>query len=259
MQDSMYSAMFGAMSNELRMDNIANNLANVNTTGFKKDKLAFHDTFVRFAHDYMVDSRPYMRAEELWPRPDVIAKPRLSDQKIDFSQGQLQQTGNPLDLALSGEGFFKIRAGDGEYLTRNGSFQLAPDGRLITEQGFEVMGGGGPLILPMDAAISVGGDGTIRSGDQVVGQLQLVDVSDYSSVEKMGNNLYGIKANTEAQEMPPTDLTVVQGSLEKGNVNVVTEMVEMIEVQRAFTLYTKMMQGTAEMDTKLVNKVGASS
>ena len=145
MQDSMYSAMFGAMSNEVRMDNIANNLANVNTTGYKKDKLAFHDTFLRFAHDTMVDARPYMRADELWPRPDVIAKPRQSDQTIDFSQGQLQQTGNNLDFALNGEGFFKVRTANGDYLTRNGAFQLSSDGTLITEQGFEVLGNGGPI------------------------------------------------------------------------------------------------------------------
>ena len=259
MQDSMYSAMFGAMSNEIRMDNIANNLANVNTTGFKKDKVAFHDTFQRFAHDYLVDGRPYMRADELWPRADVIAKPRLSGQQIDFSQGNLQQTGNPLDLALSGEGFFRIRTGNGDYLTRNGSFQLSGDGRLVTEQGFEVLGSGGPVILPQGAPVTIDTQGVIRSGNDQVGQLDVVTVSDFKALEKLGNNLYGLKDTAGAQELPAEDVTVEQGYLEKGNVNVVTEMVEMIEVQRAFTLYTKMLQGTNEIDTKLVNQVGRTS
>lgn len=259
MQDSMYSAMFGAMGNEARMDNIANNLANVNTTGYKKDKLAFHDTFVRFAHDYMVDARPYMRADELWPRPDVIAKPRLSKQTIDFSQGQLQQTGNPLDLALSGEGFFKVRTGNGDYLTRNGSFRLAGDGRLLTEQGFEVLGTGGPITIPPGAPVNIDSNGMIRAGDDEVGRFELVTVSDFNALEKLGNNLYGLNGDAGAQEQPPEDLSVEQGFLEKGNVNVVTEMVEMIEVQRAFQLYTKMLQGTNEIDTKLVNQVGRTT
>lgn len=259
MQDSMYSAMFGAMSNEVRMDNIANNLANVNTTGYKKDKLAFHDTFLRFAHDSMVDARPYMRADELWPRPDVIAKPRQSDQTIDFSQGQLQQTGNNLDFALNGEGFFKVRTANGDYLTRNGSFQLASDGTLITEQGFEVLGNGGPITIPPGSMVSVNADGAIRSGDEIVGQLDVVSVSDFKQLDKLGNNLFGIKEGSEAQEVPAEDVTVEQGYLEKGNVNVVTEMVEMIEVQRAFQLYTQMMQGTSDIDTKMITQVGRTS
>ena len=140
MQDSMYSAMFGAMSNEFRMNQIANNLANVNTTGYKQDNLAFHDTFMRFAHDHCVNARTHLRGEQVWPDPHIIAKPRLSDQAVDFSQGSLVPTGNQLDLAITGDGFFQVRTPEGDYLTRNGRFQVSPEGTLVTEQGYAVLG-----------------------------------------------------------------------------------------------------------------------
>ena len=148
MRESMYSALFGAMSNEHRVDVIANNLANVNTTGYKKDNLSFHDTFQRFAHDYVTDTRQNLQENHLWPNPYVQARPRLSGQYSDQTQGSMQATGNALDFALVGEGFFKVRSPKGDFMTRSGSFQLASDGRLITEQGYEVLSGGSPITLP---------------------------------------------------------------------------------------------------------------
>ncbi|SKA86525.1 flagellar basal-body rod protein FlgG [Paucidesulfovibrio gracilis DSM 16080] len=260
MRDSMMNAMFGAMSNEIRMNQIANNLANVNTTAYKKDKVAFHDTFLRFAHDYMVDARPSLRDKDMWPKADLFAKPRLSDQKTDFTQGALQTTGNPLDLALVGDGFFRVRTPDGDYLTRNGSFRLNSEGTLITEQGFEVLGTGGPLSIPPEARnVTVDGSGQVRADDQVVGVLELVDVDDKRQLQKIGNNLYQIDPNGTAAEIPPEDLSVEQGFLERANVEVVTEMVDMIETQRAHQMYTKMMQGTSQIDQKLITRVGRTS
>ncbi|MEF2145067.1 MAG: flagellar basal-body rod protein FlgF [Desulfovibrionaceae bacterium] len=257
MQDSMMNAMFGAMSNEIRMNQIANNLANVNTTAYKRDNVAFHDTFLRFAHDYMVDARPSLRDKEMWPKADLMAKPRLSEQKTDFTQGAMQKTGNPLDLCLVGEGFFKVRTPDGDYLTRNGSFQLSSDGTLITEQGFEVLGEGGPIVMPQSASqVTIDSLGQIKAGGDVVARLELTDVDDKRQLQKIGNNLYQIDPRSTASEVPPADVSVEQGFLEKANVEVVTEMVDMIETQRAHQLYTKMMQGTGEIDQKLINNVG---
>ncbi|MGE4291857.1 MAG: flagellar basal-body rod protein FlgF [Desulfovibrio sp.] len=260
MRDSMMNAMFGAMSNEIRMNQIANNLANVNTTAYKRDNVAFHDTFLRFASDYMVDARPSLRDKEMWPKADLMAKPRLSDQKTDFSQGNFQSTGNPLDLALSGEGFFRVRTPDGDYMTRNGSFRLNSEGTLVTEQGFEVLGNGGPITIPPGTvSLTVDSTGQIRSDGQVVGELELVAVDDQRQLQKIGNNLFQIDPKGTAAEVPPEELTVQQGFLEKPNVEVVTEMVDMIETQRAHQMYTKMMQGTGEIDEKLINTVGRAS
>ncbi len=259
MQDSVMSAMFGAMSNEIRMNQIANNLANVNTNAYKKDKVAFQDTFLRFAHDSLVDSKGFLRDKEMWPDADVVAKPRLSEQRIDFAQGHLKDTGNRLDFALLGDGFFKVRTPDGDFLTRDGSFKLTNDGRLVTPRGFEVLGEGGPIVIPPGANVDVDPTGQIHAAGQVIATFDVVDVDDKTKILKMGNNLYQIDPKSNAQEIAPGDLSVEQGYLEAGNVEVVTEMVAMIETQRAFQLYTKMMQGTKELDSKLIMTVGQIS
>lgn len=260
MRESMSSALFGAMTNEVRLDTIANNLANVNTTGFKKQAYAFHDTFQRFAHDYLTDDRANLRAEEIWPRAYVQARTRIAGQYSDNSQGPLQATGNALDVALSGSGYMKVRTPDGDMLTRNGSFQLATDGRLITEQGYEVLGGGGsPLVLPRDNKLEIDATGRISVDGTEVGALDLVDVSDPKALEPTGKNLYKIKKGSRATETPATDLTVQQGYLEKSNVEIVGEMVNMMEAQRAFEINQKIMTTTDSMESLVINKVGQVS
>ncbi|WP_027175927.1 flagellar basal-body rod protein FlgF [Desulfovibrio aminophilus] len=258
MRDSTYSALFGAMSNEHKLGLIANNLANANTTGYKKDQVAFHDTFQRFAHDYLVDSRSYLRDKNLWPKPDVMAKPRLSEQRTDFSQGSLQMTGNPLDLAISGEGFFKLRTPDGDFLTRSGSFQLTAEGGIISEQGYELLGQGGPLLLPGAGNVIIDSQGQVSVDGAVTNILDVVTVDDPTALEKVGNNLYRVRPGAKATETPvPPETRVEQGYIEKANVEVVTEMVAMIEVQRAFEMYQRMISGTSEMDRTVTDKVGS--
>jgi len=257
MRESMYSALFGAMSNEVRLDTISNNLANVNTTGFKKEAYAFHDTFQRFAHDYLTDDRTYLREGEIWPRAYVQARPRLSGQYCDQSQGSLQQTGNDLDLALTGSGYFKVRTPEGDMLTRSGSFQLASDGRLITEQGYEVLGGGGSVVtLPRDNKLEIDSNGRISADGADVGTIDVVDVSDPKALEKMGKNLFQIKKGSNATEIPAEGLSVQQGYLEKSNVEIVSEMVNMMEAQRAFEINQKLMTTTDSMESLVINKVG---
>lgn len=259
MRDSVYSAMYGAMANEVRMNLIANNLANVNTTGYKKDKVAFHDTFLRYAHDYLVDAKPFLRDEEMWPKPDVVAKPRLSDEKMDFSQGSLQVTGNALDLAINGEGFFKVRTPEGDFLTRSGSFQLSSDGRILTEQGFELLGQGGPVTIPLGAQVQIDTGGAVRVDGEVIGALELVGVSDFKELEKIGSNLLKIRDGSSARETEPEGVTVEQGYLEKSNVEVVTEMVSMIETQRSFQAYQKMMTTTDQLSRQMILRLGRST
>jgi len=257
MRDSMYSALFGAMSNEVRLDTIANNLANVNTTGFKKEAYSFQDTFQRFATDYLTDSRTNLRAEEPWPRAYVMARTRLAEQYSDQSQGSLQATGNSLDIALVGSGYMKVRTPEGDMLTRNGSFQLAADGRLITEQGYEVLGSGGSaLTLPRDNKLTIDTNGRIMADGTEVGVLDLVDVSDPRSLQKQGKNLFGIRKGSKATEVPATDVAVQQGYLEKSNVEIVTELVNMMEAQRAFEINQKIMTTTDGMESLVINKVG---
>ncbi|MBN2139446.1 MAG: flagellar basal-body rod protein FlgF [Desulfovibrionaceae bacterium] len=259
MRDSIFSALFGAMSNETRMDLISNNLANVNTTGYKKDKVAFHDTFLRFAHDYLVDAKPYYRDKDLWPRAMVMARPRLSEERIDFEQGGIQVTGNPLDLAISGDGFFKVRSGDGDFLTRNGSFRISSEGRLVTEQGYDLLGQGGPITVPQGVGVDIDAGGGVRAGGELVSVLDLVTVDNPAELEKVGANLYRIRPGGVGAEIAAQEASIEQGCLEKSNVEVVTEMVAMIETQRAFQIYQKMITGSDELDGKLISQVGRAT
>ncbi len=254
MEMSMYSALFGALSTEKRLDLSANNLANVNTTGYKRDRVSFEDTFLRYAHDYHVDPRGNIRAKELFPRADLIAKPRLAQQQIDFSQGALQLTGNPLDLAIQGQGFFKVAGPGGTAYTRNGAFHRSAEGMLVTDQDLPVLGNGGPIQLPEGADISVDGAGAIYVDGAQVGQLDVVRVQNPDALKKYGANLYMPQDGATIQEGPAeeAETQVAQGYLEKPNVEVVEEMVNMIETQRTYEAYQKVISGTNDLDTKAI-------
>lgn len=256
MRDSTYSALFGALSNEMRMSSIANNLANVNTTAYKKDEMTFHDVFTRFAHDYLVDSKTNLRGKEMFPPAHILAKPRLSDQRTNFSQGSLQKTGNQLDFALSGEGFFKVQAGEDVLYTRAGNFLVDSQGTIMTQQGYPVLAGGGPISVPPGGKITVDQGGNISINGEPAGSFDLATFEDLNSVERVGGNCYRGREGQEVAEAPVDDLAVQQGFVEKGNVEVVSEMVAMIETQRAFNMYSKMIQTSDQMDTKLITQIG---
>jgi flagellar basal-body rod protein FlgG len=228
MHDSVYSAMFGALTQEHRMDIIANNLANVNTSGYKPDKLAFEDTFIRFAHDYIREPLFHLRSKPLFPTPDLQSKPRIAGKQIDFSQGAMKKSDNPLDMAISGEGFFKVRTEDGDFYTRNGHFMRTPEGLVTDGNGNPLLGEGGPIAVPAGGRLNIREDGTVMVDGEVVDQIQLVTVSDLQGLEKLGGNLFRIRSGSGAQEQPAPDAALQQGYLETANVEVVKEMVNMI-------------------------------
>ncbi|QJB57359.1 flagellar basal-body rod protein FlgF [Pseudodesulfovibrio sp. zrk46] len=253
MRDSSLSALFGALSNEMKMASIANNLANVNTTSFKKDTLAFHDVFTRFAHDNVVTTKTYLRDKDMFPDPNIMAKPRLSEQAVDFTQGGLQKTGNQMDFALNGEGLFTVQAPEGTLYTRAGNFVVDVNGTLVTQQGHPVLVDGGPLTVPAGARLEVGPGGNVSVNGAAVGNFDLVTFEELGRLERLGGTLYAAPEGAAAQ--PAQDLTVTQGFLEKSNVEVVTEMVSMIETQRSFTMYSKMLQGTDQLDRNMIMRL----
>ncbi|BBD07914.1 flagellar basal-body rod protein FlgF [Desulfovibrio ferrophilus] len=259
MQQSMYTAMFGAMTQEHRLNIIANNLANVNTTGYKRDRQAFKDVFEHYAHDDIREPMMHLRSKPLFPAPDYYAKPRIAVSKIEFTQGSLKQTNNELDVAVSGDGFFKVRSGDGkDYYTRNGAFSMTAEGQLVDGVGNAVLGEGGPIELPPNTRISIDGLGNISADGDVIDTLQFVDIVDLEGLQKFGNSYYEPVAEGSAVERPVENGTIAQGYLEAPNVEVVTEMVNMIETQRAFEAYQKVISTTGETDTKAIMKVGSN-
>ncbi|TVM18831.1 flagellar basal-body rod protein FlgF [Oceanidesulfovibrio indonesiensis] len=258
MQSSMYSALFGALTSEHRLDIIANNLANANTSGFKREQYTFEDTFVAYAHDNIMEPSLDLRQKKLFPPPVHLARPRIAGFKTDFSQGGLKQTGSQLDLAIQGPGFFKVQGvGGDEYYTRNGNLHKNIDGELVNSRGDRLLGVGGPVVMPEDVSIiEFGPDGQIFADNELVGQVQVVELEDPQVLEKLGHNLFRTKDGLAAVEVEPVNSQVVQGFLESSNINVVEEMVNMIETQRAFEAYGKVISETNDTDTKAIQRVG---
>ncbi|MDL2216549.1 flagellar basal-body rod protein FlgF [Desulfovibrio sp. OttesenSCG-928-M14] len=256
MQNSMYSALFGALSNEHRMNSIANNLANVNTTGYKRDMLSFRDTFKMYAHDHIMEAQVHLRSEKLFPEPMHMSRTRIAYAKTDFDQGSLKITGAPFDLAISGDGFFKVQTPQGEFYTRNGHFRLTAEGQLITEQGFPVLGDGSEITVPAGVKhFTIAESGEIYADGALVGQISLVDVDNRLNLEKLGGNMYRPRPGTTVEEIEAEGY-MAQGFLEVSNVNPVYEMVNMIEAQRQFEAYAKVMQTTDTIDKEVTTKVG---
>ena len=259
MQNAMYSALFGALSNEHRMNSIANNLANVNTTGYKRDMLAFKDTMSLYAHDIIMEPKFSIRDPKLFPEPMHLSRTRIATAVTDFQQGGLKVTNGPLDVGISGEGFLKVRSPEGEYYTRNGHFTLTNDGTMVTEQGWPVLGEGGEITIPPGFKhITIAEDGRVFADDNQVGQIGFYKVDAPENLEKQGNNLYRARAGTEVNEEPAADGRnwLAQGFLESANVDAVYEMVNMIETQRQYEAYQKVMQTSDAIDREATSKVG---
>ena len=260
MQDALFSGLFGALTTEHRMNFIANNLANVNTTGYKRQTLAFKDTMAYYAHDEIREPLMHLRSDPLFPEPKNMARPRIAVSQIDFSQGSMEFTGNALDLCISGENaFFRVETPNGEYLTRNGHFVLSSDGTVVTTQGYPVLGNGGPITIPQGTRnIVIAGDGQISADAVNIGRIELVSVSDPQNLEKLGYNLYKNRDNTRVEEDDAyaQGARVEQGFTEKSNVEVVSEMVNMIEVNRQFEAYQKVIQTSDTLDRAANDKVG---
>lgn len=259
MQNAMYSALFGALSNEHRMNSIANNLANVNTTGYKRDMLAFKDTMDLYAHDHIIEPVATIRDKKFFPDPQHISRTRIATSLTDFQQGGMKVTSAPLDMAINGEGFFKINSPDGEFYTRNGHFTMNQEGIIVNERGWPVMSEGGPVTIPAGTKdIVVAEDGRVFANGDEVGQIQVVTVDNPAMLEKQGSNLFRVRPGAEAEEMPvdPARTWVVQGFLESANVDAVYEMVNMIETQRQFEAYQKVMQTADAIDREANTKVG---
>ena len=258
MMRALWTAGSGMVAQQANVDVIANNLANVNTTGYKRDMLSFKDTFAMYAHDQIMEPQVNLRSKKLFPEPQHLSRTRIAQAQVDYDQGSLKITGAPLDVAISGNGFFKVRTPQGDFYTRNGHFRMTGEGMLITEQGFPVLGNGGEITLPEGVKnFTIAENGDIYGDGEPMGSIDLVEVSDPLSLEKLGSNMYRPRVGSDVQEVESKSY-MVQGFLEVSNVNPVYEMVNMIEAQRQFEAYAKVMQTTEAIDKETITKVGRS-
>ncbi|MGQ3041549.1 MAG: flagellar basal-body rod protein FlgF [Brevundimonas sp.] len=245
MENAAYVGLSRQMTLRRELDIVANNIANADTTGFKVEQL-------------LVGEEVGQRARNAFVRPGVSF---VMDNGVgrDFSQGALSQTGRTLDFAIEGEGaFFRVQDGANEAYTRDGSFTVDAQGRLMTEGGHPVMGDGGEIILnPELGQVSVGADGTISQDGETVGRLSVVRFDALGVLEKGGDGLYRNASNAVAQEAP--DARIRQGMLEGSNVNPILEITNLIEIQRAYESVTRMIEGNTDLSRRAVERLGRAA
>ncbi|MFZ0389619.1 MAG: flagellar basal-body rod protein FlgF [Calditrichia bacterium] len=228
----LYISKNGMMPPRKMMDILSNNLANMNTIGFKKSKAVFHE-LIDEASD-----------------PDKIVQ-----QVTVFEKGALRETGNPLDLALTGEGYFVVNTPVGEVYTRNGNFTIDGEGRLVTQDGYSVMGTGGEIFLNgQDFTIS--DDASIMVQEQVMDHLRVVRFKNPEALEQISGAYFSDKDNAAAVELPPEEISVKTGFLEGSNVTGMAEIIEMIEIFRQFEFAQKAIQSQDQTLEKLINDAG---
>lgn len=266
MSKGMFTAVSGAIAQSQRLDTIANNLANVNTPGFKRDGQLFREYLSAYEKEPTNMSLPRIAAsvESFYnmqggDKSFVDANSTFTD----FSQGGLRSTGNQLDVAIEGNGFFEIGTPDGVKLTRAGSFTINSEGTLVTKQGYPVLSDSSVglqdpaarQIKIKDAHVTIGENGQVVSGDQIAGKISVVHVGNRDALLKTGQNLYTFKDNIDAQMSVDPNPKMNQGFLEVSNVNVVREMTDMITATRTFESTQKAIQAYDQMSGKAVNEI----
>ena len=260
MHEGIYIAASGAFKQEQKLDVIANNLSNMGTTGFKRDGMAFRELIPPFTETAQLSASLDPKPTAFQPDPKV-SYVGVADMYTDAGNGTLRQTGNTLDLALDGNGFFVVDTPQGERYTRNGNFKLAADGTLNTHEGFKVLGkNGNPIkINTQEGAIAVNSSGGIVVGNGTQstpqGNLQIVSFDDPGKLAKEGNGLYTVR-DPSVNKQPLQNATVQQGFLETSNVNPIEEMTNMIVTMRGFEAYQKIIQSIDEADEQAVTAIG---
>jgi flagellar basal-body rod protein FlgF len=253
MSGSIYLAASGAMLEQMRLEVLANNIANVGTPGFKQDLPIFRVSAP--SQDPLAASTG--TGEDSTAIQEIQPYTPPFDYRTDFSTGALQKTGNPLDLALVGNGFFVIRTPEGERYTRQGSFRLNDEGVLCSQDGYPVLGQGGEIAID-GRQVAVGQDGSIEVDGQQVAKLRLVNFSAPENLRKVGSSLFVNAAESGAnQESEATDVQVDQGFIETSNVNAIRAMTDMIECLRVSEAYQKVIRSADEATAQTINDVGS--
>ena len=259
MMPSLWISKTGMEAQQTQLDTISNNLANASTNGYKTAHAVFEDLMYQNLRQAGANSSeqttlPTGLQAGLGTRAVATAR--------SFTQGNLQQSSNPLDIAIRGNGFFEVQMPDGTTgYTRDGSFQVSATGQLVTNNGYTVNPG---ITIPVNAqSVTVGNDGTVtvqlpgQATPQSVGTIQIANFVNPAGLEPKGQNLYG---ETAASGTPNTGVpgvnglgSVQQGFVETSNVNVVEELVQMIQTQRAYELNSKSIQTSDQMLQKLAS------
>lgn len=230
-------AASGLRSRMESLDMLANNLANATTGGFKSDR-EFYSLYA---------------APEAAFNDPLAAMPLVEKPWTDFSQGTLRMTGNPLDAALSGRGFFAVNGPSGPLYTRNGNFRVAASGALITVEGYPVRSRSGVALNVGTGSFDIAKDGTVRKEGQVIGQLEIADFTSTAGLVKHGHNYF--RSAVPPPGTPPPDTAVEQGHLEDSNTGSAEGAVRLIQVMRQFEMLQKAVTLGADMNLRAIQEV----
>ncbi len=242
MNSGMYSALSGNLSAMRRMDIISNNLANANTPGFKKDKMQFEGLLAGNQNPPAVPQGS--TADPILQKENVY---------IDYAQGPMNQTGNPFDISIDGDGFFEVSTPDGPAYTRQGNFRMSADGTLVTADGFPVMGQGGPIQI-QGSKVEIDATGAVTVDGTPAGIIKLVDFPKPYNLTRTSSASF-VPANP--QVIPQASKGEVrQGQLEGSNVEAISEMVQMIENSRYFDACQRVVRGFDDIAAKATNDLG---
>ncbi len=244
MSGSIYKAGSVAILQQMRLDVYANNLANVNTAGFKADQPVFR---IEGA-----DRPPQANESPATMSPYAIPMEYVTN----FESGPLQKTGGQLDVSIVGKGFFEVQTPDGLQYTRNGRFTINENGLLSTQNGWPVMGQGGEIAIDGNRIV-VGEEGEVSVDGEVVGVIKVVNFEAPNLLTKTGGTLF--KADNPATGLGDAqDIRLSQGTLEASNVDAIRTMTDMIETLRVFETYQKVIRAADDATSKTVNEVGRS-
>ncbi|MBF0516974.1 MAG: flagellar basal-body rod protein FlgF [Nitrospirae bacterium] len=234
MYKGSYIAASGMVVKQKQMELVSNNLANSATFGYKQDRVSFRDVYISEINGVpqQGDGRDMTYTNTFY---------------TDHSMGAFQSTGNPLDVAIGGSGYFSI---EGNKYTRAGNFALDVEGYIVTKTGDKVLGASGPIQIQTGNVqdVQIGSDGTISVNKQTIDKLSIVDFPDQQNVVKQGNNFFV----SDDQPIEST-ATVNQGFVESSNVNVIQEMVTMIELLREYETQQKVVQSFDDATSKVTN------
>lgn len=258
MPSGLYIAASGMDSTLARQNVIANNLANVNTIGFKQNRavdVAFPTYLIARLHDQkmnVLDGTAEVRPNIGFMGGGVIPQ----EVTTDYAQGAHLDTKNPLDFALNGPGFFSVLSPDGKtFLTRDGNFSLDANGRLVTGDGLPVLGHNGEIYID-GSQVAVDAEGNINVDGKALDQLLVVKVQDENKLTKVGHSLFAVGSNNKI-DMAPDDIRVEQGTLEQSNVNSIMEMVNMIDTYRSYELNSRIVSNYDTIMNLAATEIGS--
>jgi flagellar basal-body rod protein FlgF len=253
MNRGIYPILSGALAHERRMQVFANNMANVNTAGFKQDEQAFKAIFPQYHAVIPAGGRTVGLAQQMMARPygpseRVFVSPHQV--KTTFEAGRVRLTGNPLDVAIQGRGFFEVKTPQGLRYTRNGMLSLDRDRRLVTGLGHPVMGTKGEIKIP-PGKLDISAQGEIRVDEKPVATIKVMEFSDEDMPQKSSDGLFFSEKGTVSKNPQ-----IQVGHIEESNVNSIGEMVKMIQGMRNYESTQKLIQTLDRMAEIAIQDVG---